>query len=265
MPLRSPAAAVAFALSQSRWEHAMCLNFAWRCYAPNDSISSNLAAQGYPPPIGRAIDGWNGSPMKHPGDRNPPIGALVYYSAATSGATAGDGHVAIYVGGGMIRSTDAGGYGVNATVPLNWPERNWGRRYLGWTGDVLGHPIFTPAPTSGGSTPIKEDTLSAAEVADIKAHITAEANRVADYVRRESRPARLYRREDGTLWIAGPTIVPRAVRADTPDEHDLDILRGDTLILGAGDVTTPQKISDTAWASLIREHEAFRDYLAAGR
>lgn len=156
MPLRTPAQAVAFALAQARWAHAMCLNFAWNCYAVGN-VSSNLTAQGYPPPISRAIDGWNGSPMKHAGDRNPPIGALVYYSAASSGATAGDGHVAIYVGGGMIRSTDAAGYGLNATVPLDWPERNWGRRYLGWTGDVLGHPMFfntAPAAVTRPAAPI---------------------------------------------------------------------------------------------------------------
>lgn len=148
MPLNTPAQAAAFALAHARWEHAMCLNFVYSCYSPDGSVSSNLRAQGYPPPVSRAIDGWNGSPLKHPGDRNPPIGAPVYYTAASSGATAGDGHVAIYVGNGMIRSSDAGGYGVNATVPLDWPERNWGRRYLGWTGDILGHPLYpntTPA------------------------------------------------------------------------------------------------------------------------
>lgn len=261
MTMNTPAQAVAFARAQSRWAHAYCLNFVYSCYVPDGSISSNLTAQGYPPPISRAIDGWNGSPMKHPGDRNPPVGALVYYTAASSGATAGDGHVAIYVGDGMIRSTDAGGYGVNATVPLDWPERNWGRRYLGWTGDVLGHPMFlSSAPATITDTPL-EETLSASEVAEIKAHITNETNRLAGYVRRESRPARLYKREDGTLWIAGPSIVPRQVRPDNPQEHDLDILRGDTLILGQGDVDNPQTISDTAWASLVREHEAFRDYL----
>lgn len=143
--MRTPAEAVQFALSQSRWDHAMCLEFVWRCYSPDDSISSNLAAQGYPPPVNRAIDGWNGSPMKHT-DRSPQIGAPVYYSAAGSGYTAGAGHVALYVGGGMIRSTDAGGFGINATVPLDWPERNWGRRMLGWTGDILGHPLTLAAP-----------------------------------------------------------------------------------------------------------------------
>jgi hypothetical protein len=160
MTINTPAQAVAFALAQARWTHAYCLNFAYSCYVPDGSVSSNLGAQGYPPPISRAIDGWNGSPMKHTGDRNPPVGALVYYSAASSGATAGDGHVAIYVGGGMIRSTDAGGYGVNATVPLDWPERNWGRHYLGWTGDVLGHPMFlttTPASIPGAAIHLEDD------------------------------------------------------------------------------------------------------------
>ncbi|AGW42449.1 ABC transporter ATP-binding protein [Leifsonia xyli subsp. cynodontis DSM 46306] len=148
--LRTPTQAIAYALAQQRWPHGMCLGFVWSSYAPDTTITSDLTAYGYPPPITRAIDGWNGSPLKHPGDRNPDIGAPVYYTAARSGATAGDGHVALYIGDGMIRTTDAGGYGINATVPLDWPEHNWGRRYLGWTADILGWPIITPTPPIPG-------------------------------------------------------------------------------------------------------------------
>jgi hypothetical protein len=103
--------------------------------------------------------------------------------------------------------------------------------------------------------------MSQADVDAINAHTTAEINRLADYVRRESRPARLYKREDGTLWIAGPTVVPRAIRPDTPAEHDLGIAKGDALYLGAGDVERPQPISDIAWNWLIKEHEEFRAFL----
>jgi hypothetical protein len=139
----------------------------------------------------------------------------------------------------------------DAAEPWHWNNPNWAAMPI----------IPTTTNTAGTTDTPLEDTLSAAEVKQITDHITAETNRLAGYVRRESRPARLYKREDGTLWIAGPSIVPRQVRKNTDKEHDLDILRGDTLILGQGDVDNPQSISEAAWASLVREHEAFRDYL----
>lgn len=200
MPLRTPAEAVAFALAQQRWEHAMCLNFVWRCYDVAGNESSALAAQGYPPPIARAIDGWKGSPLKH-ADRSPAIGAPVYYTAASSGSTAGDGHVAIYVGNGMIRSTDAGGYGVNATVPLDWPERAWGRRLLGWTGDILGHPLELTTPAS---TPIGDgfDMASLADLQNIiRTELAASEARVKDGIRRDGR-ARLYKHAETGDYVA---------------------------------------------------------------
>jgi len=86
-----------------------------------------------------AVDGWNSEPVsaRHPGDRNPPRGVPV----AWSGGRNGYGHRAISLGNGLIRSTDAGGPGVVATVDLGWVERNWGLRYLGWSETITGHPI----------------------------------------------------------------------------------------------------------------------------
>lgn len=91
-----------------------------------------------------AEDGWKSEPAKyrHPGDRDVPVGVPVSYG----GGSADNGHRAISLGGGMIRSTDAGGWGKVATVPLDWPERAWGLTYLGWSETCDGWLIPLPPP-----------------------------------------------------------------------------------------------------------------------
>lgn len=93
-----------------------------------------------------AVDGWRSEPnsAKHT-DRKPPRGTPV----AWGGGSSGFGHRAISLGpiNGvyMIRSTDAGGSGRIATVPLAWVEAQWGMTYLGWSDTISGLKIpFTP-------------------------------------------------------------------------------------------------------------------------
>lgn len=91
-----------------------------------------------------AEDGWKSEPekYKHPGDRHPPAGVPVSYG----GGSRDNGHRAVSLGQGMIRSTDADGLGHIATVPLDWPEKTWGLKYLGWSDTCDGYLIPTPAP-----------------------------------------------------------------------------------------------------------------------
>jgi hypothetical protein len=91
-----------------------------------------------------AEDGWKSEPSeyKHPGDRNPPRGVPVSYV----GGSHDNGHRAISLGNGKIRSTDAGGRGVVATVPLDWPEKAWGLTYVGWSETCDGYYIPLPPP-----------------------------------------------------------------------------------------------------------------------
>jgi hypothetical protein len=85
-----------------------------------------------------AEDGWKKEPATaRRFDRNPPAGYPVYYS----GGSQDNGHRALSLGHGKIRSTDAGGSGVTATVDLDWPERNWGLKYGGWSTTMDGVPI----------------------------------------------------------------------------------------------------------------------------
>lgn len=81
---------------------------------------------------GDAATAWRNTNDRHPGNRNPPRGSFVFWT----GGSRGFGHIAMSLGGGKIRSTDAGGAGRVATVDLGWVERNWGQRYAGWSWDV---------------------------------------------------------------------------------------------------------------------------------
>lgn len=117
-----------------------------------------------------AVDGWKSEPAKyrHPGDRRPPRGVPVSWS----GGRHGYGHRAVSLGGGMIRSTDAGGACRNATVPLSWVEAHWGLHYLGWSETMDGLLIPTgekpkppkkEKPVPDDKTPTLKETIAAAE------------------------------------------------------------------------------------------------------
>lgn len=79
-----------------------------------------------------AATAWRNAIHRHSGDRKPPRGAMVYWL----GGSHGYGHIAPAVGGGNVRSTDAGGSGRVATVDVGWPERAWGLSYAGWADNV---------------------------------------------------------------------------------------------------------------------------------
>ncbi|MGZ4483741.1 MAG: hypothetical protein ACXVW8_05415 [Nocardioidaceae bacterium] len=92
---------------------------------------------GIPPRYPTAADAWRHATDRHPGDRRPPAGAAVYWT----GGSHGFGHIAISVGHGKVRSTDAAGEGHVATVGVGWAHRNWGLRYAGWADSINGYTI----------------------------------------------------------------------------------------------------------------------------
>ncbi|MFD3714933.1 peptidase M23 [Streptomyces sp. NPDC058677] len=67
------------------------------------------------------------STMRHNRDRNPPVGALMFWS--TDGRA---GHVALYVGNGQIASNDIREPGRISIVPATDIESKWGATYQGW-------------------------------------------------------------------------------------------------------------------------------------
>ncbi len=80
--------------------------------------------------INYAIDEYRTLPAqyRHDRDRNPPPGSLLFWT--TSGPA---GHVAVYVGSGMIASTDMPVTDKIGIVPAEWPEQKWGGTYVGWS------------------------------------------------------------------------------------------------------------------------------------
>jgi hypothetical protein len=97
---------------------------------------------------GSAIEAWNGAREKHAGDRTPPNGAPVYYRGGQYG------HAVMYCHGG-IRSTDCQSGGRVSDTDLDWPVRNWGYEYLGWTGDING--VDLPLGSGGTDEPKDDD------------------------------------------------------------------------------------------------------------
>jgi hypothetical protein len=75
---------------------------------------------------------WEAATHRHPGDWNPPAGVPVFFSGGRWG------HIALSIGHGRCRSTDAGGRGVVADRPLSWFASAWGRPYAGWSEDIGG-------------------------------------------------------------------------------------------------------------------------------
>jgi hypothetical protein len=116
-----------------------------------------------------AATAWRNAFHRHKGDRNPPRGAMVYWT----GGSKGYGHIAVSVGGGRIRSTDAGGSGQVATVDLGWPERAWGLPYAGWADNV--NDVEIPGVGGGGDPLANYDTPEELSSAVLHGHTWAKS------------------------------------------------------------------------------------------
>jgi len=132
-----------------------------------------------------AVDGWKSEPtkFKHAGDRHPPAGVPVSYS----GGSAGHGHRAISLGNGKIRSTDANGNGHVATVDLDWPEKHWGLKYLGWSDTMDG--ILVPEAPKPDAKPKSEAENLVEQARDLLRHAKSNA-------KKNHKPKRLLKLKD---------------------------------------------------------------------
>ncbi|MEU1377271.1 transglycosylase SLT domain-containing protein [Streptomyces triculaminicus] len=126
---RSVDAAIAWAKAHSgegssgEW-YNMCLAFTAVVYGWNVSG------------VNYAIDHYDVVPkgMQHPGDRNPPPGALMYWDTGSRA-----GHIAVYIGNGQIVSNDILRKGYIDVVDADQIEKKWGAKYVGWTPPVFPH------------------------------------------------------------------------------------------------------------------------------
>jgi len=102
---------------------------------------------------GDATTAWKNTNDRHPGNKSAPRGSMVYWT----GGSHGYGHIAVSLGNGKVRSTDAGGSGKVATVSIDWPTTHWGLPYAGWAWDVNEVTIPHGGGGSGGDKPKDDD------------------------------------------------------------------------------------------------------------
>lgn len=119
---RSGVAAAAWARSMDGSGYNPVQRSSWRDWC------ANFAAQAYGQTgygLAYAIQGFER--WEHHADRNPPVGAFVYWRTSNPAR-----HVAVYVGGGLIATTDYPRTGSVGVVPIGALEAaGWGP-YLGW-------------------------------------------------------------------------------------------------------------------------------------
>ena len=89
---------------------------------------------GIPARDGTAAIAWANAERRHT-DRAVPRGGFAFWT----GGSKGYGHIAIGLGDGLVRSTDADGAGHVATRELGWFDVNWpDLTYAGWADNVNG-------------------------------------------------------------------------------------------------------------------------------
>lgn len=139
---RTPTKALAAAVDATTGYGGRCLQFVRTCF----DIPSRYAS---------AIAAWNSAENRHPTSSTSsiPIGAPVFFAPHGSPY----GHVAIYAGDGLMRSTNSATGRIHTHRVADWVR--WGYRLLGWTEDLNGVRIpglsleagwyHTATPTAG--------------------------------------------------------------------------------------------------------------------
>jgi hypothetical protein len=105
--------------------------------APGRCLEWSREQAGIPSKYADATTAWEHATGRRPADTSPPRGAAVYWTGGSSGY----GHIAISLGGGMVRSSDAGGTGQVATVRISKLSSDWNLQYAGWANSINGYRI----------------------------------------------------------------------------------------------------------------------------
>jgi hypothetical protein len=109
-------------------DSGLCLQFVRTCFDVGSYYYS-------------AIDAWNASPTKHPGDRNPPPAVPLYFSTPSQ-----YDHVVFCCSPNEIVTTfndQIRSYTGNAISGI---ERDFNGTYLGWTEDINRVTVWAPTP-----------------------------------------------------------------------------------------------------------------------
>lgn len=126
----------------------MCLYWVWQAY---DQVGADTHLQ-----AGTAMRAWELTDGKHPGDRNPPAGAAVWWGRRRSDGNR-DGDVVISLGGGRVVATDQPVWGKVGTCTIAEREALIDREYLGWTDHIFDVPISLPTIASTGAEPVSDN------------------------------------------------------------------------------------------------------------
>lgn len=129
-----------------------------------------------------AEDMWKAAKIRNEGDWTAPAGVPVYWG----GGSQDNGHIAVSLGNGMCRSTDAAGAGRVGTVPLDYPVRQWGMPYLGWSEDLYGYVIPDPEGDAARAAAARDRKLARkiAKRKALRAAALAEAKRLLGEIKR---------------------------------------------------------------------------------
>lgn len=152
---RSPQEAVRWALNEAKTGSGQPGGGSWKGFCERFTRT----AYGYPGLYPSAIAHWRDSVRtgrSHPGDLNPPAGALVFWS----GGSKKYGHVALSIGGGNVVSTDAKRPGKADVVSIAHINRTWRSfKYEGWS-DPMHTKLSPGSSTAGAQTPLINSTSS---------------------------------------------------------------------------------------------------------
>lgn len=146
--VRTPSQAIAKALTITHGYGGMCLAFVQDCFGATPTQPSAIAC-------------WNSSPRKHPATSTNgiPVGAPIFFAPHGSPY----GHVALYLGGGIMRTTNSATGRIHSDPVSLWTG-TYGYRLLGWTGDIEGQDIPGLAGTAAqqkGTDMVTEQEMKA--------------------------------------------------------------------------------------------------------
>ncbi len=124
LTVRGPGQSVPKARAFTKYDPpGMCCQFVWNCIAAPRRFG-----------LADANAAWARAKSRRT-DQSPPAGAPVYWAGGKHG------HIAISVGGGVVRSTDWPEKGRVGDVKIATMTSSWGITYRGWSADWAGVPI----------------------------------------------------------------------------------------------------------------------------
>ena len=132
LTVRGPGQSVPKARAFTKYDPpGMCCQFVWNCIAAPRRFG-----------LADANAAWARAKSRRT-DQSPPAGAPVYWAGGKHG------HIAISVGGGVVRSTDWPEKGRVGDVKIATMTSSWGITYRGWSADWAGVPIpgLQPSPS----------------------------------------------------------------------------------------------------------------------